>query len=277
MIMTKRFGEWKISRHLNFIGLRGTVARTAVLGTLGCGLFACAQDPLVTLPNNYKLIFENQDVAVIRAHYAPHEKVPVHDHPSVSTVFVYLNNSGQVRIDHFDGMSADAKPESVVRPPTVEGAFRVSAGIAERHSIENLGDTSSDFLRVELKRVSLALKEPFRGKAPDTLARTADTVEFNEPDLEIERIVCVGSAPCPVKASAAPSLLIAFTPVETTRGSSSKKEHHGVGMVWWVNANEAASIAPPAGTAGQVLRILLPEQPRASLRLPGTSGDILTR
>ena len=99
-----------------------------------------AQDPLVTLPNNYRSIFDNSSVTVIYAHYGPYEKIPVHDHSSLSTVFVYLSDSGPVRIDH-----AEETPFSVIRPPTVKGSFRVAAGQAERHSIENLGDTSSDF------------------------------------------------------------------------------------------------------------------------------------
>ena len=92
---------------------------------LGLGfvpLAAAAQDPLVTLPSNYRSIFDNADVAVIRAHYGPHEKIPVHDHTAFSTIFVYLNDSGQVRIDHAE----DGKVDSVVRPPTVKGAYRVA-------------------------------------------------------------------------------------------------------------------------------------------------------
>ena len=124
---------------------------------------------------------------VIRAHYGAHEKIPVHDHTALATVFVYLNDSGQVRIDHTE----DGKVESVGRPPTVKGAYRVAPGIAERHSIENLGDTSSDFLRVELKRITLDMKEPFRRKAPSDLSVGKDEVEFTGGGVKIERIICV--------------------------------------------------------------------------------------
>ena len=37
-----------------------------------------AQDPLKTLPNAYKLQFENEWVKVVRVHYEPHEKLPAH-------------------------------------------------------------------------------------------------------------------------------------------------------------------------------------------------------
>ena len=119
------------------------------------------QDPVVALPKNYSVAFENNLVSVIRVHYAPHERIAVHDHPKFPTVYVYLNGSGPVRFQH------DEKPPfTIVRPPTATGAFRVSPGRLERHSVENLGNTNSDFLRVELKQVPLGhALESFRGKA----------------------------------------------------------------------------------------------------------------
>src|SRR5271155_1010669 len=104
-----------------------------------------------TLPPNYKTILENPSFKIIRVHYGPHEKIPVHDHPDTPTVYVYLNHSSPVRISHDE----EAKPFSIVRPPTQKGAFRVSPGVIERHSIENLGDLESDFLRVELLGIRL--------------------------------------------------------------------------------------------------------------------------
>lgn len=211
---------------------------------------ALAQDPLKTLPDNYKLVFENADVAVIRAHYGSHEKVPVHDHTSFATVFVYLSDSGQVRIDH---QEADGKGFSVTRPPTVTGAYRVAPGMAERHSIENLGDASSDFLRVELKRVDLKLKEPFRGKAPASVAANSDAIEFDDPGVRVERIVCVGSEPCAVKAVPVPSLVIAITAVSV---GGKKLE---AGQVQWLLASQSEVLAGYGVHAVHALRILLPD------------------
>jgi hypothetical protein len=229
------------------------VSLALVLGFSFRPMTACAQDPLVTLPNNYRSILDNADVAVIGAHYGAHEKIPVHDHTAFATVFVYLNDSGTVRIDHVE----DGKVESVVRPATVKGAYRVAPGIAERHSIENLGDTSSDFLRVELKRVSLDLKEPFRGKAPSDLSASKDGVEFTGSGLQIERIICVGSAPCEAKPASGPSLLIAFTSAGLQAGST-VKEKLEAGAVRWVPAGQPVAITPDAGSSGHVLRILFP-------------------
>jgi len=224
------------------------------LAIAACPIAARAQDPLKTLPNNYWTVLDNSAVVVIRAHYGPHEKIPVHDHTSFSTVFVYLSDSGPVRIDHAE---AGEPPVSVTRPPTVKGAFRVAAGIAERHSIENLGDASSDFLRVELKQVSLDLKEPFRGSAPPTLSQSRDSVEFSQPDLQIERIVCVGASPCPVKPSTAPSLLVAFTPLHMA-DAAGKTEKLDAGTVRWLPASQAATISPDAASPAHILRILIP-------------------
>ena len=152
-----------------------TQLRLAVTLVVGSWSVAAAhpQDPLTAFPKNYSLVLDNATVEVIRAHYGPHEKIGVHDHSSFPTVFVYLSDSGPVQIEHVEG----DKLTVLTRPPTVMGAFRVSPGMAERHSIENPGDTSSDFLRVELKQVSLGILEPFRGKAPPNPLQSQDSIE----------------------------------------------------------------------------------------------------
>lgn len=216
---------------------------------------ARAQDPLKLLPDNYKLIFDNKDVAVIRAHYRPHEKIRVHDHTSYSTVFVYLSDSGPVRIDH---QEPGEPPSSVTRPPTVKGSYRVAPGIKERHSIENLGDSSSDFLRVELKNVQLQMQAPYRGKAPANLDSIMDTVEFSNPALDIERIICTGHPPCALQASPSPSLIVAFTPL-TVASTDSEVDHKiEAGTVYWLPASHTATVAPIPGSPAHMLRILLP-------------------
>jgi hypothetical protein len=219
-------------------------------------LCAQAQDPLTTLPQNYKVIFENADFKVIRAHYGPLEKVPVHDHPGVATIFVYLNDSGKVRIDH-DGDGA----ESVVRPPTVQGSYRVAPALAERHSIENLGTQSSEFLRIELKRVVLTMKEPFRGKAPARPLKSEDEVEFTQPAVQIERVICVGTTPCAIKAEPAPSLLVVLSPVFFSAGQGVRgAEQSGLdtGAVHVLGAKETALLTPMGPLPVQVLRVILP-------------------
>src|ERR1700685_2233634 len=90
---------------------------------------ACpAQDPVKAFPQNYKLVLDNAELAVLRDHYGPHEKVAVHDHSAFSTIYVYLNDSGPVRFEHRE----EAEPFDLVRPPTHAGAFRISPGRIER-------------------------------------------------------------------------------------------------------------------------------------------------
>jgi hypothetical protein len=214
---------------------------------------AHAQDPIKAFPKNYSLVLDNSAVAVIRAHYGPREKIGVHDHSKFPTVYVYLSDSGPVRMEHFE-----EKSFVLTRPPTVKGSFRVSPGRPERHSVENMGDTSSDFLRVELKQVSLGLLEPFRGKAPPSPLQSQNSVEFTDHSLKIQRIICVGASTCPVKPSQVPSLIIAFTPLYVTTGASEKKEKLDAGAVRWLPSSQTATITPDAGSPAHILRILIP-------------------
>src|SRR5271154_2724890 len=120
------------------------IALTAALSSVTLS----AQTSPAPLPPNYKTTFQNADVLVMRVHYGAHEFVPMHDHSAYPTLYVYLNDSGEVEIKHEgpDGFT-------VTRPPTHTGASRISPGMAERHSVTSHSDTASDFLRVELKHI----------------------------------------------------------------------------------------------------------------------------
>jgi len=167
-----------------------------------------------SLPLNYTTILTNETFKVIRVHYGPHEKVPVHDHPAIPTVFVYLNNSGPVNIIH-----DEPKPETITRPPTHLGAFRIGPGIIERHAIENLSDLPSDFLRVELPHLDDKITE-FRGPAPTDLTHNIDATEFSSPHLTVRRILCVESTPCPVPPASAPAVLVVFSNTSLIQGGN---------------------------------------------------------
>src|SRR2546425_8931175 len=102
---------------------------------------ASAQDPLKALPQAYKLQFENDWVKVTRVHYAPHEKLPPHQHTQSASAYVYLNDSGPVVFKHID-----LPYGAVTRPATKEGTFRLYQGLKEIHEVESLSDVPSDFL-----------------------------------------------------------------------------------------------------------------------------------
>ncbi len=219
-----------------------------------CG-FICsgvAQEPTVAFPKNYSVAFENELVEVIRVHYGPHERIGAHDHSHFPTIYVYLSDSGAVRFEH-----NEEPPFSLTRPPTTKGAFRVSPGRIERHVVENLGASSSDFLRVELKQVPLGSSlQPFRGKAPASLARNSQAIEYKSPQLTIQRIVCETGSVCKGLDSSDPSLLIAFSPlkVEESEGGQQNRLMSG-GDLAWESAQRSISVGSTSSAPAHLLRI----------------------
>src|SRR5579875_3718624 len=163
---------------------------------------AFGQDPLLTLPANYRLLLHNQFTRVIRVTYGPHEKLPLHNHSDKPTVYVYLNDCGHVRFSH-----VEEHPFTLVRPAEKLGTFRVSPGRIERHTVENLGDNPSEFLRVELTQVPLGFEGgSFRGNKPFDLAHSGITEEFTCPYVRIERVIAAGGRPTEVPAGSHPAL-----------------------------------------------------------------------
>ena len=192
----------------------------------------------IPLPPNYQTVLADHTFKVIRVHYGPHEKVPVHDHPDTPTVYVYLNNSGPVNIIH-----SEPKPVTITRPPTHLGAFRFSPGVIERHAIENLSNLPSDFLRVELPNLKLGDKsEEFRGPAPTDLTQNIDSTEFSSPHVTVRRVLCVTVVPCIVPLTTAPAILVAFSDTLLTHNGQTTKI--GLGSVLPVAPQQTFQIAP---------------------------------
>lgn len=210
-----------------------------------------AQDPTIAFPKNYRIVLDNPEVTVIRAHYGPHESVGVHDHSNHPTVYVYLNDSGPVRFVH--------QPENVIltRPPTETGAFRVSPGRSERHSLVNLSEKPSDYLRVELKNVKLGtFKDQFRGPAPVAPLQQGTTLAFANSVLRIQRVICAPHATCALAPNGAPSVLVAFSPTELANG----RKWHAIdpaSTVAWLPEDHAANIRSASDAPAHILRILL--------------------
>jgi len=212
---------------------------------------APAQEPLTMLPNQYTRVFENSAVDVIRVRYAPHEKLPVHDHSRYPTVYVYLSDSGPVRFTHIEEHAF-----SLVRRPLAMGTFRVSPGRLERHEVENLGDIPSEFLRVELKQLPLHTLDEHRSKPSFDLTRSSDTAEYSSPVLSISRIV-VADAAARTMDSAHPTLLVAFAPADLVVGNSAVTLKRG--DVYWVDADRSVRIQKAAVEAAHLLAIRLRE------------------
>jgi len=215
---------------------------------------AVAQDAAATFPKNYKVVDSGKEFTIIRVHYGPHEKIGIHDHSAHATVYVYLNSSGPVRFQHREG----AQPFDIIRPPTHAGAFRVSPGRIEKHSVENLSDLPSDYLRVELNRIPLrALPKEFRGPAPVPPLQPGRTIVYNNPKLRIERFICSASGSCMVPPNGHEAILIQIPSHELTLEQSQlaydkpeETEIQPATKGWNFNGDGTA--------AYQILRITLP-------------------
>jgi quercetin dioxygenase-like cupin family protein len=216
---------------------------------------ARAQDPLQTLPKNYRLVFENGYVRVIRVSYASLEKLPVHDHPAKPTVYVYLNDSGPVRFSH-----VEQNPFSLVRPAEKTGTFRYSPGRLEKHEVENLGHVPSEFLRVELTRLPLGYQSsPFRSPKVFDGTHSGVRTDLEKPSLKIQRVVAAAGEATEVKAIAAGALLVAFAPTAVQSIDRGGELHQmQCGEVLWIEAGQTARVtAPEKGAAGHLLRIVV--------------------
>jgi quercetin dioxygenase-like cupin family protein len=99
---------------------------------------ALAQDPVVVDPDHYSVVFENDQVRVLRITYGPNEASVMHDHPA--GVAVYLNDL-HGRFTMPDGQ-------------TVENSGKAGDAIwteAGAHLPENLSDQPFELILVEMK------------------------------------------------------------------------------------------------------------------------------
>ena len=104
-----------------------------------------SEDPVVSNPNLYRVVFENNRVRVLEYHDRPGDRTTPHRHPD--SVMVTLS-SFRRRLTH-GAESTDLALEA--------GTTRWLA--AQEHSGENIGDTESHVIFVELKESSRAATE----------------------------------------------------------------------------------------------------------------------
>lgn len=83
-------------------------------------------DPTKIDPAHYVLESENPQIRVLKVHFGPHEKSPLHEH-QLDRVVVYLNDQGQFK----------------------EGDVRMAG--AQKHTEENAGDKDADRIAIEIK------------------------------------------------------------------------------------------------------------------------------
>jgi len=107
--------------------------------------------------------------------YSTGDKLPVHSHPSLPTVYIYLTDGGRIRFIH------KTPKVTIVRDEVKAGAVRFNRNAqVETHETEYLGDSASEYLRVELKT---------RPGPPRADARLQDDGDFpwEDPQVRISR------------------------------------------------------------------------------------------
>ena len=119
--------------------------RTLAVGLLVLvPLGAFAQDPLLTDPDKYKLVLENERVRVLEYRDKPGDKTKQHSHPDF---VLYTLSTFKRRLTVGDGSR-----ERTAAPG------QTSFSEAHIHIGENVGDTDTHVLMIELK-------EPRRSKS----------------------------------------------------------------------------------------------------------------
>ena len=99
---------------------------------------ARSQDPIVADPAHYSLVFENDQVRVLRIRYGPNEQGVMHEHPA--GVVVYLDDlNGEFTLPDGTVMSSSGKRGDVVW--TEAGA----------HQPRNLTDAPFEVIQIEMK------------------------------------------------------------------------------------------------------------------------------
>jgi hypothetical protein len=105
-------------------------------------LASLAQDPTKIAPNGYKVEGENDLVRIVRMQRGPHDKAPMHEHPSF--VVVFLKDMHQ-KVTDGDGTVRENSRKA--------GEF--SWNDPRKHAEENLSDQPMESLLVELKPKAL--------------------------------------------------------------------------------------------------------------------------
>lgn len=214
---------------------------------------ARAQDAVQTLPDSYKLEFENEWVKIVRVHYEVRAKLPPHTHTHWATAYVYLNDSGPVVFSHI-GLDYGA----VTRPPTKAGSFRLFRGLEEIHAVENLSPLPSDFLRVEFKTDPVAprtLRGKFFRELP-TAGENLERVQFENAQVRITRLVVAPTRAIEVAApEAEPSLLVSLTAAKFDGLTLRAGQGH------WLAAGQRQRLANADAAPAEMLRFALKTRP----------------
>ena len=134
---------------------------------------AVAQDPVVADADHIKLVFENDQVRVLRYSYKPGDKSPIHEHPA--NVIIALSDQ-------------DAK--STVNGKTTDVHFKAGEAVwrgPTKHIFENTGTTPAEGILVEPKGAGNAAWTP---PPRDSLKTAPEThkLEFENDKVRVVRV-----------------------------------------------------------------------------------------
>lgn len=224
----------------------------AVIVAIGLVGIASAQDPTKVAPDSYKLQFENDWVKVLRVKYAPHAKVPVHDHSRFPAAYIYLSDSGPIKFIH-----ADWDDPVLERPATKARSFRLSPTTQtnERHEVENPGDLASEFLRMEFKKLKQGQDLPHRRVPAAVLPndKAFEKVEFESELIRITRLGIVEGKPLEIRAEkTAPTMIVVLAVPKME--FKSKPPDYFVGQVVWIEPGTMKTFAHSGKEPMELLR-----------------------
>lgn len=112
-----------------------------LLGFFAISSSTLGQDAVSANSNEVKIAFENDQIRVLHARYAAHEKIPMHSHPARVIVCV---TAMRVLTTFANGQAQ----ETTCKP----GDSRWSEAVT--HSVENLEDAPFEVVEIELKQSS---------------------------------------------------------------------------------------------------------------------------
>jgi len=111
-----------------------------------------AQDPAKVDPQHCKVEFENAQVRVLRWNLGPHDKVPMHEHPAYVQIVL---TGGHGRFTSPDGKTREDDTK----------AGQTSWNEPQKHSYENLSDSATESIQVELKGKAAKAKPAAKKKS----------------------------------------------------------------------------------------------------------------
>jgi len=115
-----------------------TLSLSFLLASLAAAPAALGQDPVSVNPGSVKVAFENEQIRVLHARYAPHQKGAMHSHPSRVVVCI---TDMHVMVTSATGATQELRNKA--------GDSRWFEPVT--HSAENLEDTPFEVVEVELK------------------------------------------------------------------------------------------------------------------------------